>query len=230
MQPKQYLNAVLGMVGKTTQVIGKRMAYSDFTLQKVKKDFGLQVNEHSNLFAAVDPVASGDLLNRTLQETVQLAIAINTEKARSEMIITPVLLEVRRQARGQISLFSGVEFNVDVETGLVGYCDYILSRSKEQLTINAPVILITEAKNENIKAELGQCIAGMVAAQRFNQQEEQAIDAIYGAITTGEIWKFLKLEHNIVSIDLTDYYISPDLNKILGILIHGLGLPVFTET
>jgi hypothetical protein len=206
------------------------MAYSDFTLQKVKKDFGLQVNEYSNLFAAVDPVASSDLLNRTLQETVQLAIAINTEKARSEMIITPVLLEVRRQFKGQISLFSGVEFNVDVETGLVGYCDYILSRSKEQLTINAPVILITEAKNENIKAGLGQCIAGMVAAQRFNQQEGQAIDAIYGAITTGEIWKFLKLEHDIVSIDLTDYYISPDLNKILGILIHGLGLPVFTET
>ncbi len=202
------------------------MAYSDFTLQKLKKDFGLSVQEHSNLFARVDPVPSSDLLNRTLQETVQLAIAINTEKARSEMIITPILLEVRRQAKGQISLFSGVEFNVDAAAGLVGYCDYILSRSPSQLTINAPVILITEAKNENIKAGLGQCIAGMVAAQRFNQSEGEAIKAIYGAVTTGEIWKFLRLEQEIASIDLTDYYISPDLHKILGILIHGLGLPV----
>lgn len=74
------------------------------------------------------------------------------------MIISPVLLEVRRQAHGRISLFSGTEFNVDDEKGLVGYCDYILSRSREQLTINAPIILITEAKNENIKAGLGQCI------------------------------------------------------------------------
>ncbi len=207
----------------------KIMAYNNFTLQKLKKDFGLQVDEQSNLFAAVEPVAGSELLNTTLQETVQLAIAINTEKARSEMIISPVLLEVRRQAHGQISLFSGTEFNVDEEKGLVGYCDYILSRSSEQLTINAPIILITEAKNENIKAGLGQCIAGMVAAQQFNQQEEQAIDTIYGAVTTGEIWKFLKLVNTIVSIDLTDYYILPNLNKILGILLHSLQLTNLTN-
>jgi hypothetical protein len=100
------------------------MAYSDFNLQKLKRDFGLQIDEQSNLFAAIQPVAASELLNDTRQETVQLAIAINTEKARSEMIITPVLLEIRRQAKGQISLFSGTEFNVDAETGLVGYCDY----------------------------------------------------------------------------------------------------------
>jgi hypothetical protein len=205
------------------------MAYSDFTLQKLKKDFGLQVDEQSNLFAAVAPIASSDRLTTMLQETVQLAIAINTEKARSEMIITPVLLEVRRWAQGQISLFSGTEFNVDADKGLVGYCDYILSRSKEQLTINAPIILITEAKNENIKAELGQCIAGMVAAQYFNQRESQLIDTIYGAVTTGEIWKFLKLTETTVSIDLTDYYISPNLDKILGILIQGLSLPLVLD-
>jgi len=202
------------------------MAYSDFTLQTVKKAFGLQIDEQPNLFASVEPITSSDRLNTTLQETVQLAIAINTEKARSEMIITPVLLEVRRRANGQISLFSGVEFNVDPGKGLVGYCDYILSRSKEQLTINAPVILITEAKNENIKAVLGQCIASMVAAQTFNQREGQPIDTIYGTVTTGEIWKFLQLTATTVSIDLTDYYISPHLNQILGILIAGLGLPV----
>lgn len=66
----------------------------------------------------------------------------------------------------------------------------------------------------------------MVAADQFNQREGQAIDTIYGAVTTGEIWKFLKLTHPIVSIDLTDYYISPNLDKILGILIQGLNLPV----
>jgi hypothetical protein len=205
------------------------MAYSDFTLQMVKKDFALHLDEQSDLFAAVDTVASSELLNTTLQETVQLAIAINTEKARSEMIIAPLLLEVRRQAKGKISLFSGTEFNVDPEKKLTGFCDYILGRSSEQLTINAPVVMITEAKNENIKAGLGQCIAGMVAAQYFNQREGQAIKAIYGAVTTGEIWKFLKLVDSTVSIDLTDYYISPHLNKILGILIQGLGLPVLVS-
>lgn len=200
------------------------MVYSDFTLQRLKKDFGLQLDEQRDLFAEVETVASSDLLNITLQETVQLAIAINIKKARSEMIIAPVLLEVRRQAQGQVSLFSGVEFNVDEAKGLAGFCDYIISRSREQLTINAPVVLVTEAKNENIKAGLGQCIAGMVAAQQFNQREGVAIATIYGAVTTGEIWKFVRLVNTTASIDLTDYYISPNLNKILGILIYGLGL------
>ncbi|MFM8005054.1 MAG: hypothetical protein ACKO86_08930, partial [Dolichospermum sp.] len=91
------------------------------------------------------------------------------EKARSEMIITPILLEVRRKANYQISLFSGTDFNVDIERGLNGYCDFVISRSKEQLTINAPVLIIVEAKNENIKGGLGQCAAAMLAAQLFNE-------------------------------------------------------------
>jgi hypothetical protein len=205
------------------------MAYRDFTLPILKKEFGLLIDEQSNLFATVKPVSSSELLNTTLGETVQLAIAINTEKARSEMIIAPVLLEVRRHAWGKVSLFSGTEFNVDSDRGLVGYCDYILSRSPEQLTLNAPVIMVVEAKNENIKSGLGQCIAAMVAAQVFNRREEQGIDTIYGVVTTGEIWKFLKLREDTVSIDLTDYYILPNLDKILGILIMGLGLTSFSS-
>ncbi|NEU72766.1 hypothetical protein PI95_009350 [Hassallia byssoidea VB512170] len=148
-------------------------------------------------------------------------MAINTEKARSEMIITPILLEVRRKANYQISLFSGTDFNVDAEKGLNGYCDFVISRSKEQLTINAPVMIIVEAKNENIKGGLGQCMAAMLAAQIFNQQEENEIKTIYGAVTTGDIWKFLKLEGADLFVDLNNYYIK-ELNKILGILYQGI--------
>jgi len=193
------------------------MAYSDFTLNKFKKAFNLRIDEESDLFATVEAVQPSEYLTTTLDETVELALAINTEKARSEMIITPMLLEVRRKANYQISLFSGTDFNVDFEKGLNGYCDFILSRSKEQLTINAPVAIIVEAKNENIKARLGQCGAAMLAAQLFNQQEENNIKTIYGAVTTGDIWKFMKLVDSDVFIDLSNYYIK-DVDKIIGIL------------
>lgn len=193
------------------------MAYSDFTLNKFKKAFNLRIDEESDLFATVEAVQPSEYLTTTLDETVELALAINTEKARSEMIITPMLLEVRRKANYQISLFSGTDFNVDFEKGLNGYCDFILSRSKEQLTINAPVTIIVEAKNENIKAGLGQCGAAMLAAQLFNQQEENNIKTIYGAVTTGDIWKFMKLVDSDVFIDLSNYYIK-DVDKIIGIL------------
>src|SRR5215470_2295055 len=204
------------------------MAYSDFDLTKVRKDFGLQTDEQPDLFADVPPMQPSVMLANALIETAHLAIAINTEKARSEMLITPVLLDIWRQAQAQISLFSGTEFNVDAERGLTGYCDYILSRSKEQLIINAPVVMIVEAKNENIKGGLGQCVAEMIAAQMFNEREGNAIDTIYGAVTTGEIWKFLKLVGAVASIDLSDYYIVRDVPKILGILWQGIGGPVLS--
>jgi len=193
------------------------MAYSDFTLTKVKKIFNLHIDEQSDLFANLEAVEPSNYLTTTLSETVELALAINTKKARSEMIITPVLLEIRRRANHQISLFSGTDFNVDFEKGLNGYCDFIISRSQEQLTINAPVLIIVEAKNENIKNGLGQCAAAMLAAQSFNQEEGNAIETIYGTVTTGDIWKFLKLVGSELFIDLSNYYIK-DINKILGIL------------
>ena len=197
------------------------MAYSDFSLTKFKKNFNITINEEADLFATVEPIEISEKLTNTLEETTELALAINTEKARSEMIITPILLEVRRKANYQISLFSGTDFNVDIERGLNGYCDFVISRSKEQLTINAPVLIIVEAKNENIKGGLGQCAAAMLAAQLFNEQEGNEIKTIYGAVTTGDIWKFLKLEGTDIFIDLNNYYIQ-ELNKILGILCQGV--------
>src|SRR2546430_6660500 len=204
------------------------MAYSDFDLKKVRNAFGLRIDEQPDLFADVTPVQPGATLANTLAETAHLAMAINTEKARSELLITPVLLDIWRQAQSQISLFSGTEFTVDEERGLTGYCDYILSRSKEQLIVNAPAVMIVEAKNENIKGGLGQCVAEMIAAQIFNEREGNAIEAIYGAVTTGEIWKFLKLVGTVASIDLSDYYIVRDVSKIWGILWHGIGLPALS--
>jgi hypothetical protein len=78
-----------------------------------------------------------------------------------------------------------------------------------------------EAKNENIKAGLGQCIATMLAADLFNQQENTPEEVIYGAVTTGTDWKFLKLVGSKVYIDQSDYYIK-EIDKILGILASTL--------
>lgn len=193
------------------------MAYSDFTLNSLKKIFNLRIDEEVDLFTNVAGCLPSETLINNLAETTELALAINTEKARSEFIIAPILLEIRRLEKHQISLFSGSDFNVDPAQGLNGYCDFIISRSKEQLTINAPVLIIIEAKNENIKGGLAQCGASMLAAQLFNQQEGNEIKAVYGAVTTGDIWKFLRLVKSDLSIDLNNYYIK-EIDKILGIL------------
>jgi len=193
------------------------MAYSDFTLEDIKKKFQLLMRENLNVFGHVESINVSDALQAILQEYVPLALAINTEKSRSEMMIAPLLVEFRRITKHQVSLFSGLEFNVDTQQGLNGVCDFIVSHSTEQLYITAPVIMVVEAKNENMKAGLPQCIAAMVAARLFNDRQDHRIKTLYGVVTTGNIWKFLQWEGEEVYIDIAEYYIS-NPGKILGIL------------
>ena len=172
----------------------------------------------SNDIPAVQP---SEILTVILQDYIPLATAIGTEKARSEFLIAPILSEVRRQLNYQISLFSGTDFNVDVEKGLLGYCDFLISASKEQFFISAPVITIVEAKNENIISGLGQCIAEMIASQIFNQRQGIEIPVIYDVVTTGTAWRFLTLTENKVCIDKVEYYIN-QVDKILGIISNSI--------
>lgn len=193
------------------------MSYSNFTLSKVKSDFAIITNETEDLFTATPAIAPSELLRLTLKDQLSLASAINTEKARSELVIMPILIEVRRLLHNQISVFSGSTFEVAPDQGLEGRCDFILTRSQEQYYITSPVLTIVEAKNESIPSGLGQCIATMIAARLFNQREHNPTNIIYGAVTTGTDWKFLKLEGQTAFININDYYIK-EIDKILGIL------------
>ncbi|WP_223280000.1 hypothetical protein [Nostoc sp. PA-18-2419] len=86
-----------------------------------------------------------------------------------------------------------------------------------------PVVIIIEAKNENLKGGWDQCTAAMLAAQLSNQQKGNEIKKIDGAVRTGDICKFLKLVENEIFIDLNNYY-TKEIDKILGILsesVHG---------
>ena len=197
------------------------MPYSDFTLERVKRTFELTTSETVDLFGDIPDLASSALLTEILRYNVPLALASNSQKARSEMIISPILIDLRRQFKERINLFSGVEFDVDSARGLNGICDFIISDSREILFVSAPIITLVEAKKENINAGLGQCVAEMLAARIFNERTGNEISAIYGAVTTGSIWRFIKLEGSVIYIDLTEYYLK-DVDKILGILASGI--------
>lgn len=197
------------------------MSYSEFTLAKAKQDFGLITLEKRDIFADVPELAASNLLVENLNYNLSIALGSNSEKARSELIIAPILVDLRRQLQEQVNLFSGVDFTVDDTKGLNGTCDFIITKSPEILILTAPVITVVEAKKENINAGLGQCAAEMVAAQIFNERAATEIKTIYGAVTTGSIWQFLKLEEQTLSIDLSEYYLK-DLNKIIGILASAI--------
>ena len=192
------------------------MPYSKFDLLKVQNDLNLTIHEVVHFLPDLPSVAPDTLLQTILAENVPLALAQGNEKARSEWIINPVLTGVRRLSNAPVSIFSGREFNVDPARDLTGYVDFLVARSHRLLVLESPIIVMVEAKPENLNAGLGQCAAEMLAAQIFNQQPDQTI---YGCVTNGELWKFLKLQATDLTIDLDAYALEP-IERLLGILIY----------
>ena len=193
------------------------MPYSQFTIEQIKSSFGIRLSEKVGIFANIPESSYSNFLSETLDYNIPLALAINSEKSRSELIVMPILIELRKQLSNQIGLFSGKEFTVDSQRGLNGFCDFMISKSPEQLIIEAPVIALVEAKNDNIETGLGQCMAEMIAAQLFNHQKGNEIQKVYGVITTGSLWKFMQLEDQTITIDLSEYFLG-NVGKIVGIL------------
>ena len=193
------------------------MAYSDFTLETAQKTFQLDTVRSIGLFSEIGPVDPSAYLKMGLARKAALAAAIGTEKARSEMIIADVLVELLEHFERSISLFSGIDFNVDPEKGLTGVCDFLVSLSPEQFYLEAPVIILVEAKNLDLKLGIGQCVAEMVAAQHFNTEKGNDISYVYGASTTGIDWQFFKLEEKCLHIDMATYTLER-CDRILGIL------------
>ena len=193
------------------------MAYSNFTLIEVQETFQLEKVLSTGLFSEIKPVEPSAYLSTVLGKKAALATAIGTEKARSELIVADILFELREHLEERISLFSGIEFNVDAKNGLVGVCDFLVSLSPDQLDLQAPIIILVEAKNLDLKQGLGQCVAEMLAAQRFNAEKGNNIRAVYGATTTGIDWQFLKLEEKHLHLDMATYTLER-CDRLLGIL------------
>ncbi len=193
------------------------MSYNNFTLESVVTKFELEKTESIGIFSEMEPITPSDYLTTGLAKKVPLAAAIGTEKARSELIVADVLVELCEKFDYRISFFSGIDFNVDSENDLTGVCDFLISLSPGQLFLEEPVIALVEAKNTDMKLGLGQCVAEMIAAQRFNQEKGNDIPCIYGATTTGVDWQFLKLIENNLHIDI-DIYPIRQSDRILGIL------------
>lgn len=198
------------------------MAFSDFRYPAVLRELGLTLRPDENLFAGVPPRPAGPTVRHAIDTTAPLAVTINTEKARSEWMVAPVLGEFWAGYHGQVGLYSGAEFPADPEAGLTGVVDFLITRAPQLPHIAAPVAVLFEAKRDNLNDGLGQCIAGMAGVQRFNHRHDTVIDPVYGGVTTGSLWRFLRLSGTVVSLDLREYALA-EVDKLLGILAHIVG-------
>src|SRR5438309_2084490 len=107
------------------------MAFSDFDLKTAVHTFALTEKHDTDLFGAVEPLEPSDFLRGWLEEFAPVALGVNSEKARSEFIIAPMLAEVKRRAGGAVNVLPGVTLEVDKGQGLAGFCDFLIARSAE---------------------------------------------------------------------------------------------------
>lgn len=143
-------------------------------------------------------------------------LALISEKARSEFIVVPILLAARELSGDQVAIYSGQRLDVAPEDGLAGECDFILALGPALPPLHAPLMTVAEAKKNDIEVGLGQCIAQMVGARVFNKRAGRVTAPVYGCVTTGETWQFLRLLDRAALLDRQRYYVD-NIGKILGV-------------
>jgi len=193
------------------------MSFRDFTFPDVCDRFGLKLRQ-ARLFDAVEPVQVPPYLKRKIEQGLRLSQGLYNEKARSEFVVAPLLMEVWSQADERFGLFSGTEMNVDQPRGLNGVCDFLFARDPLVFVLKAPVLAVVEAKNDNVWNGFGQCVATMYAAHLMNEKDG-SIDKVYGASTTGLNWKFFELAGANLTIDADDYALPKETEKVSAILL-----------
>jgi hypothetical protein len=191
-------------------------SYSKFKIEDLTQ-IGIIIKRKVVFNGAIVPLEPSDYLKITIEKNVKKNLA--SEKAKSEFLIAPIVAEIAERNADSVSFYSGYQFDVDKSKGLKGFCDFIFSAEPDSYAVTAPVFCIVEAKNDNLDLGLPQCIAEMYAASLFNQRHRRNISTIYGVVTFGFQWQFLRFSNMQADIDESIYYIN-NLPQILGILQH----------
>ncbi|MEY4904722.1 MAG: hypothetical protein RLZZ292_2537 [Bacteroidota bacterium] len=194
-------------------------SYSKFTYDDLK-NLGLStivVDLFANI--TIPPVPPSAWLIETLRKGDKFSL--NTEKAKSEFIIAPILNELHTNNEEVFAVYSGFSFNVDPAKGLQGFCDFLLAKPPLNIVPDSPIIAVVEAKlNDVITAAVPQCAAEMYATRLWNEKYNQPPQTVYGIITTGNLWLFLRLKADMtIEIDRHSYPLQ-QLETVLGVWQH----------
>ncbi len=189
------------------------MAYSDFTLSILEEKFGLK-HERKRINFPNQPIEPSERLVLELEDSLDMPI--KSEKAKSEWIVVPILKELRTRNNKFFTIYSGENLKVDKKRGLIGECDFILSKDIKSYEISAPLFQIVEAKRNDLEEGVKQCAAQLFGANIFNERKGVKTEKLYGCTTTGDEWLFLELMDNKVIIDTRKYYLV-EIRELLGV-------------
>lgn len=191
------------------------MGYSNFRkIRTVVKKFDLDA-QIIPLFENTPKVEPSNWLIESLR--LSRLMPLMNEKTKAERVVSPILLEIVQNYHDKITLFSGEEISVNPSEDLSGECDFFFALHPPKPYIEAPIISLVEAKDEDMEWGLAQCSAQLYGAKLFNEQEGKTFPILYGCATDGVEWQFIRFQDNIFYVDNQVY---TDLRELLGVWHH----------
>ena len=177
--------------------------------------FGVKAISSELFSREIEKIKPSSWLLETLEMTRKLKFY--SESERSHRLVHPILSELSRINNYALMVYAGRELNVDSKKGLNGECDFLLSFGSLMDIVDVPIFNVVEAKRQDIEHGSAQCAAQMIGAKIYNHNDGVEVPFLYGCSTTGDVWRFLKYENEVIILDSERYY-SENLEELLGVL------------
>ena len=147
---------------------------------------------------------------RARVEEILPYVDLTNEATRREMLISPVVLELIHYTKSEVR----IEYPIKVTEQPQGSFDYLLETDRN--------LVVIEAKQEDLTNGFTQLMAELIALAQWREESQQT--QFIGAVTTGKIWEFGRLDRDNKHIDrgLESYRVPEDVESVLRILVHAL--------
>lgn len=191
-----------------------------FEAGELAKEFGYKLTRKIlNL-----PMFSGELdrlqeLKERIEEILPF-VPLTSEIARREILISRVVTELIHYTRAELR----IEYGIKISNWLQGNLDYLL---RLDMTNKLHQLLVIEAKYEDLTRGFTQLVAELVALDQWERTPEiNQQPILIGAVTTGTIWQFAKLERTTKEFEqgINSYRVPEDVEQVIRILIAALKL------
>ena len=183
-------------------------SFSQITQTELENEFGISI-VGGRFLPEVEPWIIPSWLEHTLAYRRNSFATMRTEKSISEALIAPILMAVEEKYRDKITIFSGEPL---ITEELSGVCDFLITKVPIAISPRESYFVLVEAKRQDLFSGIPQCVAEMYAAQILNEND----DTVYGCVSIGVQWIFIKLEGKVATTDPTIFTIT-EVDKILGV-------------
>ncbi len=179
-----------------------------FSIQDIVADLGYQF-DRSPLHLPIEPGIHARLENLTTYLIRNLKwVRPVAEITRREIFIFPILAELC----DYLEVMLNDEYSLSVNQWLKGNLDYYIETANHHRRM-----LVIEAKQSDLTRGFTQLAAELAA---LDLRSSTHGEMIYGAVTTGDLWRFGQLDRRakVITEDTTVYRVPDELAQILEIL------------